>query len=73
MKTTFRIERGTKAGRDNPYEYEERLTLLRSEPFARVWHRVERSGEWATLVDPDHSLRAFRELMPEPGPWTSQA
>lgn len=73
MRTTFRIKRGTKTGRDDPYEYEERLTLLRSEPFARVRHRVERSGEWATLAHPDQSLRAFRNLSHEPGPWTLQA
>ena len=75
LKTFFRIEVGTEADRDHPVtnEYEERLTLLRSEPFARVRHRVERSGEWATLTHPDHSLRAFRKLSPEPGPWTLQA
>jgi hypothetical protein len=75
LKTFFRIGVGTEADRDHPVtnEYEERFTLLRSEPFARVWHRVERSGEWATLAHPDHSLRAFRELTPESGPWTLQA
>ncbi|HKI18396.1 MAG TPA: hypothetical protein VKA15_10970 [Isosphaeraceae bacterium] len=68
MTTTFRIERETKAGRDDPYEYEERLTLLRSGPFARVRFRVG-DGETAALAHPDHSLRAFRHLGPEPGPW----
>ena len=75
LRTFFRIEVGTEADRDHPVtnEYEERLTLLRSEPFALFRHRVERSGEWATLTHPDHSLLAFRKLNPEPGPWTLQA
>jgi len=73
LKTTFRIERGTKAASDDPYEYEERLTLLRSGPFARVRFRVG-DGEKAILAHPDHSLcsewSAFRELSPELRPWT---
>ena len=46
LRTYFRIEVGTKADRDHPVtnEYEERLTLLRSEPFARVRHRVDARG-----------------------------
>jgi hypothetical protein len=70
MATTFRIERGTRGGLVDPHEYEERLTLHRSEPFARVRQRVEGSAEWATLDQPDRTLRAFRKLGHEPGPWT---
>ncbi len=72
LKATYRIERGTKAASDDPYEWEEQLTLLRSGPFARVRHRVNGRGrsESAILAHPDHSLRAFRELSPETGPWT---
>jgi hypothetical protein len=69
LKTTFRIESETKARSDDPYEYEERLTLLRSGPFARVRHWLA-EGERAILAHPDHSLRAFRRLMPEILPWT---
>ncbi len=69
MTTTSRIERETKAGRDDPYLYEERLALLRSGPFARVrFHRDHDEG--AYLAHPDHSLRAFRKLIPKIGPWT---
>jgi hypothetical protein len=73
LTTTFR-ETVTKAGRDDPYEYEEGLTLLRSGPFARVRARVRhwRDGrEAAILAHPDHSLRVFRKLVPEIGPWTT--
>jgi hypothetical protein len=73
LTATFQIAEGIKAGCDDPYEWEERLTLLRSGPFARVRKRVlSRVGgrESATLAHPDHSLRAFRELIPEIGPWT---
>ena len=73
MRTTFRIERGTEAGRDDPYEYEERLALLRSGPFALVRQRVEGTSESASLIHPDRSLRASRNLGPGPGPWTLQA
>ena len=45
LKTTFRIERETEAASDDPYEYEERLTLLRSGPFARVRLRVDAVGD----------------------------
>jgi hypothetical protein len=74
LRTFFRIGVGTEGDRDHPVtnEYEERLTLLRSEPFARIRHRIERSGEWAILANPEDSLRAFRKLNPEPGPWTLQ-
>ena len=54
-------------------EYEEGLTLLRSGPFARVRSRLRGrggGGEGAILAHPDHSLRAFRELIPEMEPWT---
>ena len=73
MTTTFRIAEGIEAGRDDPDEYEERLTLLRSGPFARVWRRVTHrldGGESAILAHPDHSLRAFRNLIPKVEPWT---
>ena len=72
LTTTFRIERGNKAASDDPYEWEERLTLLRSGPFARVRHLVSGHGRYerAILAHPDHSLWAFRELSPELGPWT---
>jgi hypothetical protein len=72
LTTTFR-ETVTKAGRDDPYEHEEWLTLLRSGPFARVRARVRhwRDGrEVAILAHPDHTLRVFRRLVPETGPWT---
>jgi hypothetical protein len=64
MTTDFRIDAD---------EYEERLTLLRSGPFARVRSRLRGRGgssESATLAHPDHSLLAFREILPEIGPWT---
>jgi hypothetical protein len=63
----------TTAFRIDPDEYEERLTLLRSGPFARVrsWLRGRGgSSEWVTLAHPDHSLLAFREILPEIRPWT---
>ena len=44
--------------------------MLRSGPFARVWHRVRhrRDGsEGAILAHPDHSLRGFRKLGPRDG------
>jgi len=69
LTTRFRIESGTKADRDDPYEYEERLTLLRSGPFTRVRHRID-DDEVAILAHLDHSLRAFRKLGAEPGAWT---
>ena len=62
----------TKAGRDDPDEYEEGLTMLRSGPFARVWHRVAHrldGGESAILAHPDNSLHVFRKLVPEMKPW----
>lgn len=58
MTTTFRIDD----------DYEEQLTLVRSGPFARVLKRAS-GGESAILANPVHSLRAFRELLPETGPW----
>src|SRR5689334_9476821 len=64
MTATFRID---------PDEYEERLTLLRSGRFARARRRIGGRGdgsERAILAHPDHSLRAFREIPPEIGPWT---
>jgi hypothetical protein len=70
LKTTYRIERETKAASDDPYEWEEQLTLLRSGPFARVRHRVDDS-EVAILAHPNHSLRAFRHLIAKIGPWTN--
>jgi hypothetical protein len=69
LKTTFRIERGTKAASDAPYEWEEQLTLLRSGPFARVRVRIH-DREAAILAHPDHSLRAYRKLIPKLEPWT---
>ena len=69
LKTTFRIERGTKAAIDDPYEYEEQLTLLRSGPFASMRHRFFDS-ERAILAHPNHSLSAFRHLIPKLQPWT---
>ncbi len=71
LTATFR-NTVTRAGRDDPDEDEVRLTLLRSGPFALVRKRVLSQGgsESATLAHPDHSLRAFRELIPEIGPWT---
>ena len=69
LTTTFRIESGTEGGRDDPCEYEERLTLHRSGPFVLVRHRVD-DREVAILARPDHSLHASRTLGPEPGPWT---
>ena len=36
LMTTFRIERGTKAAGDDPYEFVEQLTLIRSGRFARA-------------------------------------
>jgi hypothetical protein len=47
----------------------ERLTLLRSGPFALARHRFD-FYEKATLAHPDHSLRVFRDLDSEPRPWT---
>jgi hypothetical protein len=60
-------------GRDDPDEFEQGLTLLRSGPFARVRKRVRDQhgvGESAILAHPDHSLRAIRNLLPEMEPWT---
>jgi hypothetical protein len=72
LTTTFR-DRATKDGGDDPDKYEEqRLTLLRSGPFARARFRYIARGayEVATLAHPDHSLRAFRELTPKIESWT---
>ncbi|MGC8643319.1 MAG: hypothetical protein ACP5XB_25965 [Isosphaeraceae bacterium] len=59
---------------DGPFDYEERLTLLRSGPFARVRRQVRDDRgdgfERATLARPDHLLRASRSLAPKRGPWT---
>src|SRR5262249_50110559 len=60
MTTTFRIDAD---------DYVERLSLLRSGPFARTRLRLC-DDERATLAHPDHSLRAFRNLLPEIEPWT---
>ncbi|MEJ7638125.1 MAG: hypothetical protein WKF75_09150, partial [Singulisphaera sp.] len=71
LTTTFRMT-VTRDGRDDPDEYEAGLTLLRSGPFARVRKRVRHrldGGESAIFAHPDHSLRAFRELIPEMEPW----
>jgi hypothetical protein len=62
----------TTAFRIDPDEYEEGLTLLRSGPFARVRSRLRGrggGGERAILAHPDHSLRAYRELIPQIEPW----
>jgi len=72
LTATFR-ETEIKGGRDDPDVYEHRLTLLRSGPFARVWNRLRHrfnDSEGAILAHPDHSLRVFRNLIPEIGPWT---
>jgi hypothetical protein len=64
LTTDFRIDAD---------EYEERLTLLRSRPFARVRSRLRGRGgssESAALAHPEHSLLAFREILPEIEPWT---
>ncbi len=68
LKTTFRI--GTEADRDQPWYDEERQTLLRSGPLARL-HARDRQYETARLAHPDHSIRVGRNLTPAIGPWTS--
>jgi hypothetical protein len=62
LTTTFRSDGN---------EYEERLTLLRSGPFAQVRHRRggRGGGERAILAHPDYSLHAFRDVLPEITPW----
>jgi hypothetical protein len=51
LTVSFRIERETKAGRDDPYEQTERLSLLRSGPLARVRLRIN-DHERAILAHP---------------------
>jgi hypothetical protein len=73
MSTMIRITKGIDAGRDDPLEYEERLRLLRSGPFARFrkWNKDQFSGsESVILAHPDHSLCVFRRLAPEMEPWS---
>ena len=75
LRTFFRIGVGTEADRDHPVtnEYEERLTLLRSEPFARIRASDRALGR---VGDPDPSRPLVPRLPqshPEPGPWTLQA
>jgi hypothetical protein len=65
---TFRI--GTEDDRAQPWFEEERQTLLRSGPFARL--RVQRNDrEIARLAHPDHSIWLVRDLKPTIGVWTT--
>ena len=68
LRTTFRI--GTEAERDQPWYFEERQTLLRSGPLARL-HERDRQYETARLAHPDHSIRVGRDRKPAIGPWTT--
>ncbi len=69
LTATNRIDKNSETGHDDPPEWEERLTLLRSGPFARVRHRYP-NDEGAILAHPDHSVRANRKFRPEIVPWT---
>ncbi len=69
VRLTTTYQNRSDADRHQPGFYEERLTLLRSGPFARIW-RQDMQTELAALATPDQSIGVSRDLHPSVGAWT---